>query len=208
MNLRLQTAIAALFIIANTSACGVTSGSRGPADSGSAELEIDLFSAKGFLGGSEYERYHVKDNVVWRECGQVDTSKRHSAPPLEGDEVLRSDPNLVVRERRVERLDPGWENELLERAARFIADMEASQRKPPLPGSVFSLTEPGMFELAVALHGKKQRLITSVDALSDDETMSDSIALRAAHRLFEALRGVGPVICEAETFFGIGRGKL
>jgi hypothetical protein len=74
-------------------------------------------------------------------------------------------------------------------------------KRPPLPGSYYSLAEPGLLELQVLLDEDKLRLVTSVDAIAD----GDSAVEKSARALLERLRGIGPVICKAETFFGIGR---
>ena len=182
-----------------------SSAAKGQTASG---IEIDLFTAKAFLGGSDYERYHMKDDVLWRECGQVDAKRKRVPQKIEGDDILGPDPNLVVRERRVENLTREARDALRDVASDFLVDYARSQRKPPAPGSVFSVTDGGMFELSVSVDGKKQRLVTSVDALSDADKRSITVVLESALGLFEKIRGVGPVICEAPTFFGIARRSL
>ncbi len=71
----------------------------------------------------------------------------------------------------------------------------------PAPGAPRGLKEPGVFELTFELDGERRNILTSVDAVSDGtEARSDAI-----RKLFARLRAVGPVICNARTFFGIER---
>jgi len=170
-------------------------------------LEIDLFSARGFLGGSDYERYHLKGEFLWRECGNVAGAdvrarKRRS---LAGDEVLDRDPNLVIGERRVETLSGNQAVAIKKAAKQFVQFYQNERKRHPLPGSVFSLSAPGMFELSIVEGSGTRRLVTSIDAVAEDDRDLQTETLQAAFDLFELLRGVGPVICNSRTFFGVGR---
>ena len=173
----------------------------------SAPLKIDVFSARGFLGGSEYERYYLTEKLLWRECGSVlsaarDTSERQ---PLEGDEVLSKDPQLKIQQRRVEKLTASQIGSLKEKALRLLESIDPNKKRlEPPPGSVFSLSSPGVFEMFVEIGGRRQRIISSVDAVADKQ----SDTLEKAHELFSLLRGVGPEICGAQTFYGITRRSL
>lgn len=186
---------------------GCSSSNRANLSSGesallSSDIEIDLLSARGFLGGSDYERYHFKDDVLWRECGSLaDPARKHrQASRIEGDDMLAPDPTLVVEERRVDILSQ--EQALaLRNQANLLARKRANNL--PLPGSVYSLAQPGLFELSITVNNTTQRILTSVDAVSEPENS----VLKAALRLAEKLRGVGPVICNAPTFFGIARNE-
>ncbi len=171
----------------------------------SEPVEVDVFSARGFLGGSDYERYHLKGNVLWRECGNVNVgSVSKPTKEIAGDSVLEKDPNLNIEERRVETLSREQLNAIKSRAARLRHTLSTTPAAEPPPGSVFTLTDPGLFEMEVQIGSDKNRLVTSVDALTDQTSPN----LKDAHSLFSTLRGVGPVICGSNTFFGIPRGKL
>ncbi len=175
-------------------------------------IEIDLFSARGFLGGSDYERYHLKDDVVWRECGQVAKVRRErkSRERIEGDEVFSEDQSLVLEQRRAELLSAPEQVEI-RRATRGLLNLTSSDKPSlPQPGSVTSLAGPGLLELNVSLEESpsvpgetkpKRMFVTSVDAVADHE----SEVLQSMHALVAAIRGVGPVICESPTFFSIPR---
>lgn len=163
-------------------------------------VTLDIFSARGFLGGSDYERYYLEDGVLWRECGNITRGepKGDKRPALDGDSVFKSKPNLNLLERRVERLSKSQAAKLNIIAEQLLADEEG---KIPAPGSAFSLSEPGIFELSISAGSKKKRIVTSVDAVAD----KSSSYLSAANSLFANLRSAGPVMCSAKTFFGIGR---
>ena len=51
------------------SSCTIIAPTTTPGTPSQTGVELDLFTAKAFLGGSDYERYHLKDDVLWRECG-------------------------------------------------------------------------------------------------------------------------------------------
>ena len=93
--------------------------------------------------------------------------------------------------------DPSRRN-FLKNTGAFAAMVAAS------PGSVFSLGSPGLFEMLVAIGEKKERVISSVDAVADKKSKT----LEKAHELFAMLRGVGPEMCGARTFYGIERRSL
>lgn len=193
-----------LLVLAVSAACSShKADSKTSAAIESGSLQIDVFSARGFLGGSDYERYFLTDDLLWRECGHVTSSKPKTRPskPLEGDQVFASDPSLEIQQRRLESVESKLRKELKTKASQLINALEASDTRAPLPGSFFSLSDPGLIEMHVVLGEKEQRLITSVDAVAERE----SYALERAHDLFACLRGIGPVICDAQTFFGIGR---
>jgi len=170
-------------------------------DADAGELKIDLFSARGFLGGSEYERYYLTGNILWRECGSISAAAKSSKPKLEGDQVLSKDPQLSIQERRVEKLSRDALRAVRMQAARVLEARRAKKTAEPPPGSVFSLADPGLFEMMVQVGGSQDRIISSVDAVADKRTDT----LDKANELFTILRGVGPEICGSKTFYGIGR---
>ena len=182
-----------------------SSSSSLPAASG--PLQIDVFSARGFLGGSEYERYYLTGSLLWRECGSVSPAPTTASKkaPLEGDQVLSSDPQLHIQERRVEKLTRAQAQSLRNQALSVLSSVDPNTKhSEPPPGSVFSLADPGLFEMLVAVGDKKERIISSVDAVADKK----SATLKQAHELFAKLRGIGPEICGASTFYGIEREAL
>lgn len=202
-------ALAGGFCLALASAAGCSQfGARGSfGGPASKSLTIDLFAARGFLGGSDYERYVLTEDVLWRECGQIQSSKQAAAkrskdqPDMDGDKVFKRDPNLQIQERRVEVLSTSQRARLDELAAAFLQAAASAGSKQPAPGSVFSLSEPGLFELAVRRDDSKTRVVTSVDAVSDGSAES----MAEAKDLYSAIRGIGPVICSSKSFFGVYR---
>lgn len=168
----------------------------------SEAVTIDIFSARGFLGGSDYERYYIDSDVVWRECGHIPDEAR---PPqknvhLEGDKYFSPMNELVIEQRRVEQLATPQGVALRKRVENVLTLLKTSN-KTPAPGSVKSLAGPGVFEMKIRYRGNKQIVLSSVDALSDE----GSPLLKETKQLFSLVRGIGPVICEQATFFGIGR---
>ena len=108
---------------------------------------VDVFSARGFLGGSEYERYRLLDQALWRECGYILRRRApFTAPSFEGDEIFAVDPNLSVRERRVDEPDQA-KRQSLERLASSILHFGSTADSTPPPGSVFSLSDVGVVEI-------------------------------------------------------------
>lgn len=169
-------------------------------------LVIDIFSARGFLGGSAYERYYFTQGLLWRECGDLalESGNPKSVLRLEGDEVLAPDSALHIRQRRVEPLSREQESAIKKKTSSFLSSLTKNEVAPPLPGSYLSMKDPGLFEMNVELGTQKQRLVTSVDAVADKQTP----ALRKMNELVAAVRGVGPTICESSTFFGISKSSM
>lgn len=215
-------AAAAVTLLFSLLACGGAASSRNvPNVPHAGPLHLDLFSARGFLGGSDYERYVVDGDILWRECGNViPAGKRRTAvpgAPLQGDQVLTPDPQLNTVERRMEALSADDLQNLRNAAARVLevaareSGAPASGDRPrtltlsdrlPAPGSIFSLVSPGVFELSLSLGRDSGRFVTAVDPVAEREDE----ALTELHSLFSTVRGIGPVICNAATFFGVGRG--
>ena len=169
-------------------------------------LQLDVFAARGFLGGSDYERYVLKQDVLWRECGNVvATGAQQQRDRVEGDAVFADDPSLDMVQRRVEEVSSAQRRKIALVAQRLIEEIkQREQRRPPSPGSVFSLSSPGLFELQIAVGTESQRIVTSVDAVAD----KDGRVLETAHELFAGLRGIGPAICHSQTFFGVARADI
>jgi hypothetical protein len=171
----------------------------------SGPLKVDVFSARGFLGGSEYERYYLTGKLLWRECGSISPAAKKTAAHIEGDTVLSNDPQLHIQERRVEKLTTDQVRTLRSEIQDVLSSItpDDKQSTPP-PGSVFSLADPGLFEMMLAVGEQKERIISSVDAVADNK----SAVLEKVHQLFAKLRGIGPEICGAKTFYGIERQSL
>ena len=195
--------ICSALLFAFSSGCAALQPSRPPAGVPKGELALDLFAARGFLGGSDYERYHITGDVLWRECGKVLANKQPAGEkkPAEGDTIFREDPQLEIVQRRIEHLSPEQLGTLKLKAQELLTSIAATSPQTPPPESVFSLAASGLLELNVGLGTSRGRVVTSVDAVSEQESES----LSGVHRLFATLRGIGPEICTARTFFGIGR---
>lgn len=164
------------------------------------QMEVDVFLARGFLGGSDFERYHLQGDLLWRECGAVDSAGKHKVAKSD-DEGLARDPNLNIEERRVDTLTAEQRNTLQAAASRFVSQVQSSKVALPKPGSVFGLTSPGLAELKLEIGQQKTHVLTEVDALSNHTDGSAA----AGYNFVATLRGIGPVICRAKSFFGIKR---
>ena len=71
----------------------------------------------------------------------------------------------------------------------------------PPPSNAITFSKPGVFELDVSFGDKKQRIRTTLDAVSSAENDS----LEQIRALFAKLRATAPVICGDASFYGIGR---
>jgi hypothetical protein len=150
----------------------------------SEELSIDLFAARGSLFGSSFERYIVKDSILWKECGAVSRNKSNA-------------PKLTIEQRRVEEITPLQRGALQRLKHRLQETTLAHPQKNPLPGGLFAVSSPGILEL----RSEATHVLSSVDATSDGQTPQ----LKVVRKIFEALRGVGSTICDSPTFYGIGK---
>ena len=99
-------------------------------------LEVNLFAARHFSGGSDYERYDLAKDMLWRECGNIAPPVKNPPKPreLEGDQVFPNDPNLTLLERRVENIDERSMIASKRRAAAVIENVHQANTRLPLPG--------------------------------------------------------------------------
>lgn len=176
------------------------------------EISLDLFAARGFLGGSDYERLVLNGNskqgyMLWKECGNVSSGKSKSSATEAAAAGSNQDPQLKLIERKVEKLSAEQFENISIQATR-LAQLYAEQKKEaaegggtklPAPGSVFSLASAGVMELSLKLGNSKTHIITSVDAVSDKQTP----LLALSHELFSKLRNTGAKVCGPGTFYGI-----
>lgn len=155
------------------------------------EVELDIFAARGFLGGSDYEHYTLKDGLLWRECGSIPRKMIGSSNNL-------SEKTLEVRQKRLESLT-AIEQAPIVRALNEVKEgiSKVGIKSLPSPQSVKSMRDGGLFELKSG----RLELATTIDIVEDGKTRE----AKKLRTLFETLRGVGPLICESQTFFGIGR---
>ncbi|MBP9837889.1 MAG: hypothetical protein KBC84_04175 [Proteobacteria bacterium] len=164
-------------------------------------LQIDVFAARGFLGGSNFERYHLVENVVWRECGDINSKSKKKEITLKGDSLFKNDPQLETQERIVDNLNKEKLVTIQNSVLKLMETLKADPSTLPPPGSVFSLSDPGIIEVEITVGKNVKHLITSVDAVSDSETSK----LKAMNNLITNLRSIGKEICHQDTFFGIGK---
>ncbi len=190
--------LAALVLSVETlGGCGLIS-QPGPAPSSHSieKVELDLFAARGFLGGSDYEHYTMKDGILWRECGAL-------APKSAGGSTESGkNAKLRVQQKRLESLTGEMQHPVIEALQALKKEATAEELSElPKPESVRGIRDGGVMELQVDQGGKKLVVLTNMNALSEPKTK----LLQATRALFEKVRGRGPLICDAQTFFGIGR---
>jgi len=190
MTMNLKFLIPLVFTSLTLSGCFVEQTPKPPPKE-VVKVELDIFAARGFLGGSDYEHYTLKDGLLWRECGSLPLKKGVT-------ESGAATKTLQVRQKRLESLTAADQAPIIEALGVVKLDLDKAAIKAlPPPQSVKSMSDGGLFELKSGA----LELATTVDAVGDEKT-KEAGKLR---KLFERVRAVGPVICEAQTFFGIGR---
>jgi len=209
---RLSVLTAFLIIYFSFSGCASLSkfGSRirpqhGREQKSSAQpLAIDIFVARTFLGGPDFERYHLRGGTLWSECGSIDLRSKKTgmnAKELPSREVFPYDPNLVIKEKRQGDITQAESMTLKKEAEVLIQVLDEASERLPSPGTIASLSDSGIFELSFEIAGKKKKLITSVDDVAD----GNSPGLKQVKKLFTAVRPAGVKICREKTFFGMGQ---
>ncbi len=165
-------------------------------------LIAKVYLARGFIGGSEYERYYLQGDVLWRECGEVSKTPLKVRAPLRGDSVFPPDVNHKIVERHVEALN--WIQ--LRSVKSHVDKLLESTRKQgdfsrigPPPGPIFKMSDPGTVEVSASFGFDTAKVLTSVDAVSDKNEPN----LAQLQKMISTIRGIGPVMCDSRTFYGI-----
>lgn len=183
-----------------SASCSLNNRASFPDDT---SVELDVFMARGYVGGSEFERYHIDGDLLWRECGTIKRKKtaskgKKNAP---GDNIFPYDPNLSLEDRTVESLQDEQLDILFSHISETLEERKKSAEVGPPPGSIFSFSEPGLIEVRIGVGDERASIITNVDATAESELP----ALKAVKGLVEYVRGVGAPMCNARTFFGLSR---
>jgi hypothetical protein len=183
------------FLLALFSGCSLQTSRPVDLPKTLTKMDLDLFAARGFLGGSDYEHYVLKDGLLWRECGSV-------TPKAELDNLsdARKRSLLQVRQKRLESLTPETQYPIVLAARALHEELKAGEKLPG-PESVRSIRDGGVLELRIKGETGEVNILTNVNAVSEPKTKT----LEQLKKLFSATRGVGPLICDAQTFFGVGR---
>lgn len=164
-----------------------------------APLVLDLFAGRGFAGGAEYERYHLTDKILWRECGTIERKKQEIKSNKKQQASSRSDPNLSATDKGVVTLSDD-ELATIKFAARELLSQNITNVPPP--GALFTMIQPGTYELEFSLGEEKGQLTTALDSVST----KNPTTLVFARDLYVALRAAGEKnSCTDHDFFGIGR---
>jgi len=174
------------------SSCSLSPKPIAKSDGEIKSFSLDLFAARGFLGGSDYEHYTIKDGLMWRECGSVVGKKIVEAENRSS--------SLNIRQKRLESLTADEQAPII-LALKSVVEEYQADNKLPKPESVRSIRDGGLFELTASGAGGNLEMATSVDALSEPKKK----VLDRTKELFKTIRSVGPLICDSQTFFGVGR---
>ncbi len=163
-------------------------------------LTIDIFAARGFLTGTNYERYYFDDNILWRECGDVTKEDNQKSDVLLP--AFAFHPNLKLENTGKELLNAEEFRKISNTAVNLFDVMsEENITNLPPPESLSSLSNAGVFEIRINYNGKERAFTTSLDGINEGKLGVQ----RMTRTLFTLIRGVGPVICGSQTFFGIER---
>ncbi|MDR2337572.1 MAG: hypothetical protein LBE20_02855 [Deltaproteobacteria bacterium] len=164
------------------------------------QIAIDVFAGRGFLSGTSYERYYLDNNVLWRECGNVTREDNKKSPDMLP--AFAYHPNLKLTNTGKEILTDKEFDKIANVAVELFNDISTRDKEDlPEPESLFSLSNAGVFEIRITYNGNDKSLVTSLDGINEGKL----IRQKTARNLFTLIRGVGPVICSSQTFFGIER---
>ena len=163
---------------------------------------VDIFAARGFLGGSSYERYFLKNGELFRECGDLKEepnpfpstiapgifATHTSIYPKDGSKVSLNSEDLIKLQ------------DAISATIRSLSN-DTSLAKLDMPQSPFRLAQGGVFELKIANNSKSYQIKTSLDQLTADNNKQ----LLSSLKLFTILRSFGLPMCNSQVFFGVGR---
>lgn len=169
------------------------------------DLRIDIFLARGRMGGNDYERHVLVGSTLLQECGTLER-------PTE-DEILNEDPLLglhtKVKKKEMRAVDISSEERLaLRKSAGMLLRARKQLTNLPPPGKILSLLTPGLVDVRLYSQGHNDRLITSVDKLTEDARRGSGPTLKATYKIVSQLRGLGKTLCGNEVFYGVGKEKL
>ena len=176
------------------SACSSSSKSTPSLTFSEIPKEIDLFAARGHMTGSSFERIHIKDGIMWKECGSV---------PKTSSRKLKADSKLLVEGELLHHLNQSEKNILAKNFEDTKEAVSSASSGFNPPGSIHSLAKPGVFELRAKDNSGTTHILTSLDEITNAET----IKAKKARRFYQTLRSIGTLPCERETFFGIASKK-
>ena len=153
-------------------------------------LELNLMMARGKLGGSNFERYNLKGNRLWSECG--DLEKKSSKPIFVPKEQLPSE----ISNKQLVEIESKYEEITLVLTQR--SDLLAGLPKPETP---FSIIQDGVFEIKFTSPQEHPTILTSFTALKDGE----NALLKRIETLTSLIRkSSGRSPCGQRKFFGLG----
>ena len=138
-------------------------------------------SRSQLINDPEFEQYTYQAGRIYRECGFIRRGRHkaeHQAFLQLSEEELNSIQFLSYK---------------------FIE--ESGDTSFDEPGDNRGLADPGIIEIALEQDGERADVKTSLDSISEPNRRAERHLLR----LVEQVRGLGEVICNNTTFFGIRR---
>ncbi|MBL7662890.1 hypothetical protein JNK13_09090 [bacterium] len=146
----------------------------------SAQTEIEVFMARGYMGGSNYEKLHLKNGILWAECGEIDRKKVETAPA----------------EETIVKLTASNSAEAATQTAALWGFKDSFQTFPQA-GSAFSFTGPGILEVKNLTANSSFK--TSVDSVANEDFKASKPLLR----LINILRREAKLNCTSKSFYGL-----
>ncbi len=154
-----------------------------------ANIELDLMMAKAKLGGSDFERYNLKQTRLWSECGQL--KKRLSKPVFVASEEVP----VVVEPKTLLKIESIYQN--IEEIISERSELTASLPKPENP---FAFLDDGVFELKIAAPRETPVIVTSFAAVKDKE---NALLERIEELTILLRKATKRPPCGQRTFFGL-----
>ena len=155
------------------------------------------------MGKSEYERYRLDGDLLWRECGTIE--KNAEDIPNEGRVAVSQVGKvwLLTKEKDAQVVSNDRLNTLREKISGVLQQFRTVDDAPKLPSpeAYDRFAGAGLFELKVVDGDSQTIVLTSLDAVAERTPKP----LTSVHELFAQLRGTESTSCRARDFFGIGR---
>lgn len=160
---------------------------------------IELFLVRGFLGGTDYERFYLKDDAMWYECGEISDLPKLEFQPITADKYLPQNARMEVSQRLVAKLN----DQRLSEVASQVKQIQSIDFEGKLlpPGSILGLSGAGLVELRIKSADTVKTVTASIDELSE----GSGIELEQLRSFIQYVRGSGEVLCGHETFYAIKR---
>lgn len=167
--------------------------------SAQSEDVVELFLVRGFLGGTDYERFSLKGDGMWYECGEVSDLPQTEIQPMTADKYLPQNARLKASQREIAKLDDQRASAIAAQIKQLLAADFDGKLLPP--GSILGLAGAGLIELRIVSAESVKTITASVDEVSEGSGKE----LELLRTFIQYVRGSGGVLCGHETFYAIKR---